>query len=58
MDAGDFNGDGFADILRQNDSGEAEIWEMNGNTVIGTSILAKPGPSWHISSWHISSWHV
>jgi hypothetical protein len=46
--AGDFNGDSFADILRQNDSGEAEIWEMNGNTVIGTSILAKPGPSWHI----------
>jgi hypothetical protein len=41
-----------------NDSGKAAIWEMNRNGVIDTSILAKLGPSWHISSWHISSWRI
>jgi hypothetical protein len=41
-----------------NDSGKAAIWEMNRNRVIDTSILAKLGPSWHISSWHISSWRI
>ncbi len=31
---GDFNGDGFSDILWQNTStGQASIWEMNGNTL-------------------------
>ena len=33
--SGDFNGDGRADILWQNDSGEVVIWEMNGTAVIG-----------------------
>ena len=33
---GDFNGDGFSDILWQNTStGQASIWEMNGNTLEG-----------------------
>ena len=45
---GDFNGDGFSDILWQNDSGEAAIWEMNGATVIGAASLGNPGPDWHI----------
>ena len=27
---GDFNGDGKADILWQNDSGQAAVWLMNG----------------------------
>ena len=31
--AGDFNGDGKADILWQNDNGQAAIWLMNGTTV-------------------------
>ena len=42
--AGDFNGDGFADILWQNDSGEVVIWEMNGAKVIGSASLGNPGP--------------
>ena len=33
--AGDFNGDGHSDILWQNTTGQASIWEMNGDTVIG-----------------------
>ena len=32
---GDFNDDGRSDILWQNANGQASIWEMNGNTVIG-----------------------
>ena len=32
---GDFNGDGHSDILWQNTSGQAAIWEMNGTNVIG-----------------------
>ena len=30
--AGDFNGDGHSDILFQNTSGQASVWEMNGNS--------------------------
>ena len=55
---GDFNGDGFADILWQNDSGEAAIWETNGTATNGTEAngtnvivaasLGNPGPDWHI----------
>ena len=43
--AGDFNGDGFSDILWQNDSGEVDIWEMNGTNVIGAGRLGNSGPS-------------
>jgi hypothetical protein len=48
LGTGDFNGDGFADILWQNDSGEAAIWEMNGTNVIGGGSIGNPGPDWHI----------
>jgi len=44
---GDFNGDGFADILWQNDSGAVAIWEMNGTSLLAGAILANPGPTWH-----------
>ena len=34
--SGDFNGDGYSDILWQNtSSGEVYIWEINGTKVIG-----------------------
>ena len=33
MGAGDFNGDGDADILWQNANGQAAIWLMNGTSV-------------------------
>ena len=44
---GDFNGDGRADILWQNDSGEAAIWEMNGTNILAAATIANPGPTWH-----------
>ena len=44
---GDFNGDGKSDILWQNASGQAAVWEMNGTNVIGGALVgANPGPSW------------
>ena len=44
---GDFNGDGFADILWQNDDGSVAVWEMNGTNLIGSGVVGNPGPSWH-----------
>jgi hypothetical protein len=47
--AGDFNGDGYADILWQNDNGQAAIWTMNGFTQIGgSSVGGNPGSTWHV----------
>ena len=46
---GDFNHDGHSDILWQNASGQAAIWELNGtNQIAGGSALVgpNPGPSW------------
>ena len=44
---GDFDADGHSDILLQNtSSGQASIWEMNGNALIGGGALsANPGPA-------------
>ena len=46
---GDFNHDGFSDILFQNAStGQLSIWEMNGNKLTGGGpVSPNPGPSWH-----------
>ena len=42
----DFNDDGYSDILWQNTSGQAAIWEMNGTNVLGmANVGANPGPS-------------
>jgi hypothetical protein len=44
---GDFNGDGYSDILFRNASGQAEIWEMNGINIIGGGAVSpNPGSSW------------
>ena len=38
----------YADILWQNTSGQAAIWQMNGTSVIGGGLVgANPGASWH-----------
>ena len=41
---GDFNGDGFSDILWQNTSGQAAIWEMDGTNIIGSGALVGANP--------------
>ena len=50
IDAGDFDGDGKADILWQNDNGTAAIWLMDGyQTKIGSGVgSVNPGPAWNI----------
>ena len=41
-------GAGGSDILLQNTSGQATIWDMNGNTITGGgAVIPNPGPSWH-----------
>jgi hypothetical protein len=43
----DFNGDQKSDILWQNTNGQASVWDMNGNTLIGGGpVSPNPGPSW------------
>ena len=42
--AGDFNGDGKADILWQNDNGTAAIWLMDGTNSLGGAVGSNPGP--------------
>jgi hypothetical protein len=46
----DFNGDGKADILWQNDNGATAVWLMNGTSVSAGAILPNTGTSWHVVS--------
>ena len=42
-----FNGDLHSDILWQSSNGQASVWEMNGNTLIGGGAVSpNPGPAW------------
>ena len=50
---GDFNGDGYADILvRNNNSGALSEWfgQPNGSLVVNSNFLSNPNPG---NSWHI-----
>ena len=41
-------GASLSGILWQNSSGQAAIWDMNGNNVVGGgTVSSNPGPSWH-----------
>jgi hypothetical protein len=43
----DFNGDGMSDILWQNTSGQAAVWEMNGDALTGGGpVSPNPGAAW------------
>ena len=45
----DFDGDGRADIVLQNDgSGQVWVWEMNGNAIAGGGNIATPDPGWQV----------
>ena len=48
MAAADFNGDGKADILWQDDNGLPAIWTMNGSNAIRYATLPNVGPTWHV----------
>ena len=48
---GDFNGDGHADVLWQNDNGSVATWLMDaaGTTPIAAPLIGtNPGPAWHV----------
>lgn len=48
-DIADFNSDGKADILIKNaDTGQLNLWEMNGTGIIAAGGIYAPGPSWDI----------
>ena len=46
----DFDGDGKFDILFQNSTGEADIWDVNGTSVIGGGSIGNSGPRWHVKA--------
>jgi hypothetical protein len=43
----DLNGDGTADILMQNGSGDMWSWQTDGSQIISSSHYFNPGPGWH-----------
>jgi Ca2+-binding RTX toxin-like protein len=47
--AGDFDGDGKADVLWQNDFGQATVWTMSGSGLVAAGqISGSLGPTWHV----------
>jgi kumamolisin len=47
--SGDFNGDGKQDILwRNSQTGEVDIWFMNGASVVSKAYVATVGPDWKV----------
>jgi hypothetical protein len=51
---GDFNGDGNADILWQNDDGTPAIWPVNATSSVGGGIVVTPGNSLSTNSTTLS----
>ena len=45
---GDFNGDGKADILWRNASGQIYIWYMNGLSVTSQTLVSSVTPDWQV----------
>ncbi len=51
--AGDFDGDGKADILWQNQDGTPAVWLMDGTSLIGgANVGVNPGGAWHVTPQH------
>ena len=47
--SGDYDGDGYSDILWQHDSGLPGIWLMNGMSVITAGAVGAASPAdWHL----------
>lgn len=48
---GDFDGDQKADLLLQNESGQAQIWTTDGTALKGAGLVGpNPGPTWHVKA--------
>jgi hypothetical protein len=45
---GDLYGNGYTDIVFQNDNGAVALWEMNGTSITQAAEIANPGPTWHV----------
>jgi len=53
VNTGDYNADGKADILWQNDDGSPAVWLMDGTTLIGGADAGfNPGSDWHVDPQH------
>jgi len=49
-DRGDYDGDGKADLLFQNDATHAlQLWQMNGASIATQSQLFSLGDGWHVA---------
>ncbi|MBR1124195.1 FG-GAP repeat protein [Bradyrhizobium lablabi] len=45
----DFNGDGMSDIVWRHDSGLAQIWDMDGPTILQANTLGGLNPTWNFA---------
>jgi hypothetical protein len=50
VQTGDYNGDGFSDILWQDNTGNLNAWFMQGATVVKTQTLGNIGLNWTVQS--------
>ena len=50
VQTGDYNGDGFSDILWEDDTGNLKAWFMQGTMVAKTQTLGKIGLEWTVQS--------
>ena len=39
---------GKSDILLQNNNGNVAVWNMNGDQISQSGVIANPGPAWHV----------
>lgn len=48
---GDLRGNGFANVVFQNDNGQVVVWDLVGSTASNMNLVnLNPGPSWHVVS--------
>ena len=53
LNTGDYNADGKADILWQNNDGTPAVWLMDGTSLIsGANVGFNPGSNWHVIPHH------
>jgi hypothetical protein len=50
VQTGDYNGDGMADILWRDTSGNIAMWFMNGTTVASTAGVGNVQTNWTVQS--------